>query len=109
MSRRFFRHGELPLVLLALLAERPKHGYEIMADLTRLFTDEKFRKAALPFITHPTNLEFWTKEFAAYPYRYRTEALAPVQNKLGAFLAHHEEAGYLVEIGQAGSPTTCRY
>jgi DNA-binding PadR family transcriptional regulator len=25
------------LVLLALLAERPKHGYEIMADLTRLF------------------------------------------------------------------------
>jgi DNA-binding PadR family transcriptional regulator len=37
MSRRFFRHGELPLVLLALVAERPKHGYEIMADLTRLF------------------------------------------------------------------------
>jgi DNA-binding PadR family transcriptional regulator len=37
MSRRFFRHGELPLVLLALVAEHPKHGYEIMADLTRLF------------------------------------------------------------------------
>ncbi len=37
MSRRFFRHGELPLVLLALVSERPKHGYEIMADLTRLF------------------------------------------------------------------------
>jgi DNA-binding PadR family transcriptional regulator len=37
MSRRFFRHGELPLVLLALVAEHPKHGYEIMVDLTRLF------------------------------------------------------------------------
>jgi DNA-binding PadR family transcriptional regulator len=37
MSRRFFRHGELPLVLLALVAQGPKHGYEIMADLTRLF------------------------------------------------------------------------
>jgi DNA-binding PadR family transcriptional regulator len=37
MSKRFFRHGELPLVLLALVAEHPKHGYEIMADLTRLF------------------------------------------------------------------------
>lgn len=37
MSRRFFRHGELPLVLLALLSERPRHGYEIMAALTRLF------------------------------------------------------------------------
>lgn len=37
MSRRFFRHGELPLVLLALVAERPRHGYEIMHELTRLF------------------------------------------------------------------------
>lgn len=37
MSRRFFRHGELPLVLLALVAQRPRHGYEIMSELTRLF------------------------------------------------------------------------
>jgi DNA-binding PadR family transcriptional regulator len=37
MSRRFFRHGELPLALLALLAERPRHGYEIMSELERLF------------------------------------------------------------------------
>lgn len=37
MPRRFFRHGELPLVLLALLSERPMHGYEIMAELSRLF------------------------------------------------------------------------
>jgi DNA-binding PadR family transcriptional regulator len=37
LPRRFFRHGELPLVLLALLAERPRHGYEIMAELKRLF------------------------------------------------------------------------
>ena len=37
MPRRFFRHGELPLVLLALLADRPMHGYDVMAQLTRLF------------------------------------------------------------------------
>ena len=37
MPRRFFRHGELPLVLLALLARRPMHGYEVMAELGRLF------------------------------------------------------------------------
>lgn len=58
-----------------------------LADLSRLFTDEKFLKECLPRITHPTNFEFWTKEFAKYPHRYRIEALAPVQNKLGAFLA----------------------
>jgi DNA-binding PadR family transcriptional regulator len=39
MSRRYFRHGELPLVVLALLAEEPRHGYEVMAELTRLFPD----------------------------------------------------------------------
>lgn len=37
MSRRFFRHGELPLVVVALLSERPRHGYEIMSELARLF------------------------------------------------------------------------
>ncbi len=37
MSRRFFRHGELPLVLLALAAEQPRNGYEIMGELARLF------------------------------------------------------------------------
>jgi DNA-binding PadR family transcriptional regulator len=37
LPRRFFRHGELPLVLLVLLAERPRHGYEILAELKRLF------------------------------------------------------------------------
>jgi DNA-binding PadR family transcriptional regulator len=37
MSRRFFRHGELPLVLLALLDDRPMHGYEVMSELSRLF------------------------------------------------------------------------
>lgn len=36
MSRRFFRHGELPLVLLAVLAERELNAYELMADLGEL-------------------------------------------------------------------------
>ena len=36
-SRRFFRSGELHLVLLALIGERPQHGYELMADLTARF------------------------------------------------------------------------
>lgn len=37
MSRRFFKHGELPLLVLALLADRPMHGYELMSELSRLF------------------------------------------------------------------------
>jgi DNA-binding PadR family transcriptional regulator len=34
---RFFRYGELPLVLLALLDREPVSGYELMAELDRLF------------------------------------------------------------------------
>jgi DNA-binding PadR family transcriptional regulator len=37
VSKRFFKHGELPLLLLALVASHPRHGYEIMNELTRLF------------------------------------------------------------------------
>jgi DNA-binding PadR family transcriptional regulator len=37
MPPRFFKHGELPLVLLWLIHERPRHGYDLMAELSRLF------------------------------------------------------------------------
>jgi DNA-binding PadR family transcriptional regulator len=37
MARRFFRYGELHLVLLSLLARHPMHGYELMGELSRLF------------------------------------------------------------------------
>jgi len=69
--------------LLALL-DQPE---ATLADIPRLFNDKEYREDALTRLTHPATKEFWLKEFAAYPYRYRIEALAPVQNKLGAFLA----------------------
>jgi hypothetical protein len=69
--------------LLALL-DQPE---ATLADIPRLFNDKEYREDVLKRLTHPATKEFWFKEFAAYPYRYRIEALAPVQNKLGAFLA----------------------
>lgn len=36
-KRVFFRHGELHLVVLALLAREPMHGYQLMGELSRLF------------------------------------------------------------------------
>lgn len=36
-GRRFFRSGELHLVLLALVAQRPQHGYDLMNELEILF------------------------------------------------------------------------
>jgi len=37
MAPRFFRHGELPLVVLALLEREPMHGYQVLGELTRVF------------------------------------------------------------------------
>lgn len=37
MTPRLFRHGELPLVLLSVLHQQPSHGYQLLAELTRLF------------------------------------------------------------------------
>jgi hypothetical protein len=69
--------------LLALL-DQPD---ATLADISRLFYDKTFRENALRRLTHPATRDFWFREFASYSPRYRTEALAPVLNKLGAFLA----------------------
>lgn len=36
VGRHVFQHGELPLVVLALVARGPVHGYELMGELGRL-------------------------------------------------------------------------
>lgn len=38
MTRRFFKHGELPLTLLALVGEHSMHAYELMTELGRRFS-----------------------------------------------------------------------
>lgn len=57
-----------------------------LPDILRLFSDKKFRKAVARKIENPVVKEFWTKEFENYPARLRAEAVAPIQNKLGALL-----------------------
>ncbi len=36
-GKRFFRHGELPLVLLVMIRHQPRHAYQLLARLERLF------------------------------------------------------------------------
>jgi hypothetical protein len=57
-----------------------------IADVLRLFHDEDFRKGAAENATNVQVRRFWTKEFEAYPGRFRTEAVSPIENKLGSFL-----------------------
>lgn len=50
MAPRLFRHGELPLVLLAVLQQQPGHGYQLLAELSRLFAP---RYSASPGSVYP--------------------------------------------------------
>lgn len=58
-----------------------------LADLNRLFSDKNYRQRCVARLSHPALLVFWNKEYPSYSARYRADALTPLWNKLGAFLA----------------------
>lgn len=58
-----------------------------LPDILRLFTDEVFRVGVVSRIRNQVVRRYWTEEFAEYPDRLRAEAIAPIQNKLGALLS----------------------
>lgn len=69
--------------LLALL-EQPE---ATLADVLRLFDEKDYRQRAAERVLNSQVRRFWLKEYEGYPARFRAEAIAPIQNKVGAFLA----------------------
>ena len=59
----------------------------VLPDLLRLYADKTFRGEVTSRVRNATVRRFWTDEFKHYPDRYRAEAVAPIQNKLGALLS----------------------
>lgn len=58
-----------------------------LLDVPKLLADAKFREDVVTHIEDPVVRNFWTDEFANYTDRQRVEAIAPIQNKVGQFLA----------------------
>lgn len=58
-----------------------------LADVLRLLDDKAFRRAAATHMANAQVRSFWLKEYESYPVRFRSEAIAPIQNKVGAFLS----------------------
>lgn len=59
-----------------------------LPDLLKLLADKDFRKIVLPHITNKQVKRFWSDEFENYSFRFKSFAVAPIQNKVGAFLSH---------------------
>ena len=57
-----------------------------LPDILRLYSDKAFRQGVVRGIRNETVRRFWKDEFEKYPDRQRAEAVAPIQNKLGALL-----------------------
>ena len=70
-------------VLMALL-EQPA---ATLHDVLRLVSDSKYRKSVAASLQNETVRTFLLKEFDRFTFGYRADGIAPIQNKVGAFLA----------------------
>lgn len=68
---------------LRLLLEAPG---STLLGLPRLLADDRYRRSLLAHARDPVIRAFWLSEFAGWSERYASEALAPVQNKVGTLL-----------------------
>jgi len=58
-----------------------------LLGVNRLLADKDYRQKVVDKITDSSVKAFWTNEFAKYPDRFREEAVAPIQNKVGQFIS----------------------
>jgi Type IV secretion-system coupling protein DNA-binding domain len=57
-----------------------------LLGVNRLLTDDAYRARVVRQIKDPFIRSFWAEEYEGYDQRFRREAIAPVQNKIGQFL-----------------------
>ena len=58
-----------------------------MLDIPKMLTDNRFRERVVDKVRDPVIKDFWVNEFAQYDSKFRTEAVSPILNKVGQFLA----------------------
>src|SRR2546426_10942202 len=71
----------------ALLALLDLPGSTLL-DIPKLLDDSAFRRHVLVYVRNDQVRRFWLREYENYPARFRAEAIAPIQNKVGEFLVN---------------------
>lgn len=56
--------------------------------IPRMLTDNLFRQDVISYITDPLVKKFWTTEFSAWNEQFASEAIVPIINKIGQFVAN---------------------
>jgi len=70
----------------AILAILDYPGSTLLAVM-RMLSDKDFRKKVIEKIQDPVVKAFWVNEFAGYADKFASEAVSPIQNKIGQFLS----------------------
>ncbi|MDD3085379.1 MAG: TraM recognition domain-containing protein, partial [Candidatus ainarchaeum sp.] len=58
-----------------------------LLGVVRMLSDKEYRKKVVANIKDPVVKSFWEKEFAGYADKFASEAVSPIQNKVGQFLS----------------------
>lgn len=59
-----------------------------LLGINRILSDKHYRKHILDQVEDPVVKAFWTEEFTKYNDKYASEAVAPIQNKVGQFISN---------------------
>jgi hypothetical protein len=70
-------------ILAASVAALSEVENASILGIPRLLLDERYREWVIKQVTDPAVQAFWQREFAGYDNRFRSEVIAPVQNKVG--------------------------
>ncbi len=58
-----------------------------LLGVVRMLSDKNYRKRVVSNIKDPVVKAFWEKEFSGYADKFASEAVSPIQNKVGQFLS----------------------
>lgn len=56
--------------------------------ITRMLTDNRFRQEVIQYIVDPQVKKFWATEFASWNEQFAQQAIAPIINNVGQFIAN---------------------
>jgi hypothetical protein len=87
---RLFGHSwgpRLEWILFCSIAALAAAQNTSLLGIERLLVDPRYRQQILHQVHDPVIRLFWREEFATWDDRYRKEAIAPIQNKIGQLFA----------------------
>ena len=58
-----------------------------LLGINRMLADADYRQKVVDHLSDPVVKSFWRDEFARYHAQFQTEAIAPIQNKVGQFIS----------------------